>query len=133
MYKVLRNIENLHVVSKELPQDVQAVLSEHSVNTLLVSLLTTLESFYGADRDLEKDLGGYVVVFYGKENEITEEYRKLLLYHHLKQNEFEYEDIYLQSKHGTTVTFRLYQCSSDYSVVTVEIHKKEKIDNEDNQ
>lgn len=127
MYKVLGNIERLHTVSKELPQDVQNILSEHAVDTLLKSALATLEFFYGAERHLEKDLGGYVIIFYGEETEISEEYSKLLQYHHLKQDEFEYEDTYLQPKNSATVTFRLYQCSSDYSVVTVEINTNAEI------
>lgn len=49
-----------------------------------------LNDTYGADRDLQADLGEYVVVLWGSRREVQSEVGKLLTYHKLCADEYEY-------------------------------------------
>lgn len=77
---------------------------------------------------METDLGGYIIIFYGEE--IREEFRKVLNYHNLKENEYEYEDTILKPKLLKRIQFRLYLCGSDYHVQSVMIINNGKEENE---
>lgn len=76
-----------------------------------------LDDCYGADRDIVADLGGYIVILYGKSDEVEKEYEEVLERHSLQMDLYEFEEKY-QNEQGTAVV-RLYLCSSDYAVAVV--------------
>ena len=76
-----------------------------------------LDTYYGADRDIVADLGGYIVILYGESCEVEKEYDGVLQQYSLQQDLYEVEEKY-QDGHGTVV-IRLYLCSSDYAVAVV--------------
>ena len=78
-----------------------------------------LDIYYGKNRDIFADMGGYIVIIYGETTEIEKEHEEILNRHFLKKDFYEFEDIY--EHEGETVTVRLYLCSSDYSVATVSV------------
>ena len=75
-------------------------------------MITVLDENYGADRDIESDLGGYVVI---AENIVDIEV--------LKQDKLqglipEYTDI-IECSEGVNWTSSLFLLSSDYAIVVV--------------
>lgn len=119
MYKVIANKKEYIAWKKNLEIDLIEVLKEQDIEQLLSEQIEILDICYGEDRNLETDLGGYIIIFYGEE--IREEFRKVLNYHNLKENEYEYEDTILKPKLLKKIQFRLYLCGSDYHVQSVMI------------
>lgn len=100
------------------------VLSDEKVFKRLRADVECLNEAYGADRDLQADLGGFVVVIWGGRSEVQNEVEKVLTHHKLHSDEYEYMDkIILPERDDITVTFRLFLCSSDYAVEIVTIEE----------
>lgn len=124
MYQVIRNEKSLEEWMKGLPIEAGVINKQKDVKNRLEQVVSCLDRAYGADRDLRCDLGGYTIILYGDKEEVLNEYQKILQYHHLRKEEYELEDEYKyrEPEHSeTTVMFRLYLCSSDYSVEIVTI------------
>lgn len=122
MYSVISNVEKLNQLPKNC--SMPDVLSNEKVFKRLRADVECLNEAYGADRDLQADLGGYVAVIWGSQSEVQNEVEKILTYHKLSSDEYEYKDkIILPERGDITVTFRLYLCSSDYAVEIVTIEE----------
>lgn len=123
MYSVLKKLKDI----EGLPPDSLAVaaLAKREIFERLRADIECLNSFYGEERSLMSDLGGYVVVLWGKREEVALHYKKILEYHNLNMEEYEYEDkMILPERDDITVTFRLFLCSSDYAVEIVSVEVK---------
>lgn len=118
MYKVLTRQLELRKLVGENIKSIEA-LKNTDVYEKVLLLIQCLNLNYGVERDLEKDLGGYIVLIYGEPQDIKSTYEKILAYHHLNPEDYELEDILRVSECSTRVTFRLFLCSSDYSVEIV--------------
>ena len=79
---------------------------------------------YGEERDLEKDLGGYLILVWGNKREQKKVFQRILEYHKLRSEEYEYMDKIKMSECSTVVTFRLFLCSSDYAIEIVTVDKE---------
>lgn len=122
MYSIVSNEEKLKQLQKKC--SVSDVLSDEKVFKRLRADIECLNEAYGADRDLQADLGGYVVVLWGSQSEVQNEVENVLTYHKLRLDEYEYMDkIILPERDDITVTFRLFLCSSDYAVEIVTIEE----------
>lgn len=122
MYSVVSNIEKLNQLPKIC--SIPKALSNEKVFKRLRADIECLNEVYGADRDLQADLGGYVVVIWGSQSEVQNEVETVLTYHKLRSDEYEYMDkIILPERDDITVTFRLFLCSSDYAVEIVTIEE----------
>lgn len=126
MYRIVSNEEELNQFQRKC--SMTDVLSNEKVFKRLNADIECLNEAYGTDRDLQTDLGGYVVVIWGSQKEVQNEVERVLAYHKLHSDEFEYMDkIILPERNDITVTFRLFLCSSDYAVEIVTI---EELNNE---
>ena len=115
MYSIVSNEEKLNQLQKN--SSMPDVLNDEKVFKRLRADVECLDEAYGADRDLQADLGGFVVVIWGGRSEVQNEVEKVLTHHKLYSDEYEYMDkIILPERDDITVTFRLYLCSSDYAV-----------------
>ena len=122
MYSIASNEEKLNQLQKNC--SMREVLSDEKVFKRLRADIECLNEAYGADRDLQTDLGGFVVVIWGDRSEVQNEVEKVLTHHKLHSDEYEYMDkIILPERDDITVTFRLYLCSSDYAVEIVTIEE----------
>ena len=122
MYSIASNEEKLNQLQKNC--SMREVLSDEKVFKRLRADVECLNEAYGADRDLQADLGGFVVVIWGGRSEVQNEVEKVLTHHKLHLDEYEYMDkIILPERDDITVTFRLYLCSSDYAVEIVTIEE----------
>ena len=127
MYSIVSNEEKLNQLQKKC--SMPEILSNEKVFKRLRADIECLNEVYGADRDLQADLGGYVVVIWGGQSEVENEVEKILTYHKLRSDEYEYKDkIILPERDDITVTFRLFLCSSDYAVEIVTIEEVSKWD-----
>ncbi|MCM1064352.1 MAG: hypothetical protein NC420_07745 [Eubacterium sp.] len=117
MYKIIPNVKELERFAEETADTLPLWNNEQAV-TRIKDMAGKLDDNYGADRDIEADLGGYIVIFYGESSEVEKEYDKILNQYSLPQDLYEFEEKY-QDGQGETV-LRLYLCSSDYAVVTVQ-------------
>lgn len=122
MYSVVSNEEKLSQLQKDcLMTD---VLSNEKVFKRLRADVECLNDVYGANRDLQADLGGFVVVIWGVRSEVQKEVENVLTHYKLCSDEYEYMDkIILPERDDITVTFRLFLCSSDYAVEIVTIEE----------
>lgn len=122
MYSIVSNEEKLNRLQKN--SSMPDVLNDEKVFKRLRADVECLDEAYGADRDLQADLGGFVVVIWGGRSEVQNEVEKVLTHHKLYSDEYEYMDkIILPERDDITVTFRLYLCSSDYAVEIVTIEE----------
>ena len=122
MYSIVSNGGELNQLQREC--SMQEILSNEKVFKRLRADVECLNEAYGADRDLQADLGGFVVVIWGGRSEVQNEVEKVLTHHKLHSDECEYMDkIILPERDDITVTFRLYLCSSDYAVEIVTIEE----------
>ncbi len=97
-------------------------LKEYSIE-VVNSILETIEILdcnYGANRDIDKDLGGYVLIV---ENRIDIE---VLKQDRLKNITSEYIDL-IECRGGVTYTSSLFLLSSDFSIVVVTTEELSKI------
>lgn len=118
MYKVITRQEELCELINASIKSLRA-LENTKVNEKLTCLIQCLNVYYGKERDLEKDLGGYIVLVYGDLEDIKRTRERILAYHHFGTEDYEFEDIFDVTEHSTVVTFQLFLCSSDYSVEIV--------------
>ena len=122
MYSIVSNGGELNQLQREC--SMQEILSNEKVFKRLRADVECLDEAYGADRDLQADLGGFVVVIWGGRSEVQNEVEKVLTHHKLHLDEYEYMDkIILPERDDITVTFRLFLCSSDYAVEIVTIEE----------
>lgn len=120
MYKIIENEQSLAEWFDSKENIEKAVLQQRDIKNHLFRSVQTLDMYYGSNRDIKKDLGGYVVIFYG--NEVMEQYKSYLDEYNLREEDFEFEDIYEENTSGgKRVVFRLYLCSCDYSLLTVTV------------
>jgi len=98
-------------------------LNDPIIFNRVVADVECLNQMYGYERDLEKDLGGYLILIWGDNKEINKTVKGVLSYHHLREDEYEYKDIIVKPECSVSVTFRLFLCSSDYAVELVTIEK----------
>lgn len=122
MYRVLRRVEDFQQTIKSFEQ--LTVLKENKITGRIIAELNYLNGMYGEERDLEKDLGGYLILVWGNEKEQEEVFQKILEYHRLRSEEYEYMDK-IKVSECSTITFRLFLCSSDYAVEIITIENDE--------
>lgn len=125
MYKVIVKESELKALMSVNKLHFRALYSR-AVYSRLLEDIECLNRSYGADRHLENDLGGYVIIVYGNKKEVDSTYKKILSYHKLDSSEYEYQDKIVKSECEAEVTFWLYLCSSDYSVEIVTIIDQSK-------
>lgn len=116
MKRILKNADDLKSWEKQLPPAVEKALENIPLKSRLMSLVETLDKYYGKDRDLERDLGGYCVVLYGRTEEVLLDREKILNRYHLSSEDYELEDVYEYPERNMTVCFQLFLCSSDYGI-----------------
>ena len=122
VYQVIENEEHLH---KWLSKNEDSVINTHlGAKKSISEGVRLFDTHYGANRDLRADLGGFTILLFGDTFEIEKHFQKIMKYFKLKENEYEYEDKYLEPKRQAEVTFRLYLCSSDYSILIVTIKER---------
>lgn len=110
MHYVIKNTEHLNGIIKAIGQSVPK-----SVLQRIKQTVETLDAYYGSDRDIEKDLGGFSAVFLSSNNEdITMRYNILRKYN-FSENDYEYSDIIFASN-GLEWREELF-VSSDYNIV----------------
>ena len=90
MYRVLKNVKDFQQTIKTFEQ--LSVLKESKIKDRIITELNCLNEIYGEERDLEKDLGGYLVLVWGNEAEQEKVFQKILEYHKLHSEEYEYMD-----------------------------------------
>ena len=124
MYKVIHNGKHLAEWKKKLPLQAEVLEKSEVIKRRLLQSVCCFDEAYGSERNLENDLGGFIIILYGTSKEISEHYRKIMDYYHLNESEYEYEDRYKEPERSEIVTFRLYLCSSDYGIEIVTIEKQ---------
>lgn len=122
MYGVLKNAKDFQQTIKSFEQ--LNVLKENKITDRIIAELNCLNEMYGEERDLEKDLGGYLILVWGNKREQKKVFQRILEYHKLRSEEYEYMDK-IKVSECSTITFRLFLCSSDYAVeiITIENDK----------
>lgn len=113
MYHVIGTIKQMEALSASFTEYLPTQIWER-----LKERIETLEQCYGADRDLEADLGGYAVIFPSMSQNEQEEYRNILEKYHAKENEYEYRDI-ISVEDGQEWVEELFILSADYSIIMI--------------
>lgn len=122
MYQIIRNEEDL---KSWLRSNENSVINTHlGVLKATEDAVRCLDTHYGAKRDLRAHLGGFTVFLFGDDLETEKHFRNIMEYFKLNADEYEYEDKYFEPKRSTEVTFRLYLCSSDYSILIVTVKER---------
>ena len=122
MYQVIKNEKSLQ---SWLGKNEDSVLNTHlGAKKAFLDGVRLFDTYYGENRDLRADLGGFTILLLGDDFEIEKHFQKIMEYFKLKENEYEYEDKYLEPKRSAEVTFRLYLCSSDYSILIVTVKER---------
>lgn len=121
MHKVIENKACLSAWAEETPE-ISSLLEDRRIRTHLFTVVEVLDEAYGSDRDIEKDLGGFVVIFLGESEEKQKEIQDFLKKYNLNEEDYEFEDIYEDESGGKRVVFRLYLVSGDYAVEMVSMY-----------
>ena len=86
MYSVTRDVQSLEELRKRFAV-LNEVLSDKNVYARILAEISCLNGAYGKDRDIEADLGGYVVVLWGKEHEVERNFKAILKHHNPNSDE----------------------------------------------
>lgn len=127
MFQVVGNVKQYHEFEKL--QDDQRWNVPKIVLELIKEKITIFDEWYGSDRDLTEDLGGYCVVFPCVEMRNEEEYQKLMFKFRLQKEQYEYRDILLRQD-GFIWVEELFLLSSDYGLVVFYAEKEEAEEND---
>lgn len=111
MYHVIGTVKQMKALSVSLVDCLPSQVWER-----LKQRIETLEQCYGADRDLEADLGGYVVIFPSMSQNEQTEHRNILEKYHAKEHEYEYQDV-ISTEDGQEWVEELFILSADYGIV----------------
>lgn len=122
MYRVLKNAKDFQQTIKSFEQ--LNVLKENKITDRIIVELNCLNEMYGEERDLEKDLGGYLILVWGNKRKQKKVFQRILEYHKLRSEEYEYMDK-IKVSECSTITFWLFLCSSDYAVEIITIENDE--------
>lgn len=123
MYQIIKNKESLIKWLEDKENVTQKILNRKDIRNHLLTVMEVLDQNYGSNRDWEKDLGGYLIIFYGESNDIEQQAKDYLQRYQIKEDEYEFEDVYKFGIGGKKVVFRLYLCSSDYAIQVGIIYK----------
>lgn len=126
MVKIIKNYNEYLLWIKGLVNDNSSLVKNSYPNEAVGEYIIILDTSYGSERDIYKDLGGYTVIIHGDDIVVEKEYSEILEQKNLKQEEFEYEDKYECPNCNSVYTVRVFLCSSDYAIVIVIISEKEK-------
>lgn len=101
----IRQMEQDKVLPSEIANEIERILD-------------ILDTYYGRDRDVDEDDGGYIILERDSEEEGAEQYKALLEGRHLREGEEEYCDI-LQCKDGSKWQVTLWLVTNDYGVTVI--------------
>lgn len=95
-------------------QEVEQVSLSEEVKRMIRQTLEILDTAYGEQRDVDKDLGGFVAILETEEDLVS------LLAHHLNIQEAtpEYAEEIL-TEEGQVLVIALFLLSSDYSITVI--------------
>ena len=111
MYHIIGTVKQMKALSASIMGCIPRQILER-----LKQRIETLQECYGADRDLEVDLGGYVVLFPSMTLEEITEHRNILEKYHAQDDEYEYQNI-ISTEDGQEWVEELYILSADYAIV----------------
>ena len=111
MYHIIGTVKQMEALSASIMGCIPSQILER-----LKQRIETLQECYGADRDLEADLGGYVVLFLSmSQNEQTQR-KNILERYQVCDDEYEYRNVIITENNHKWIE-ELYILSSDYSIV----------------
>lgn len=118
MYKIIPNADALEQFRDETGDTLSLWKNAQAVDSIKVMAEQT-DFYYGADRDIAADMGGYMVILYGDSCEVEREFNGILQRYCTEKDMCEFEDEYRNGQ--DTVVVRLYICSNDYAVAIVTV------------
>lgn len=101
---------------QELKKQVSQSMPEKAWD-ILEDRIKIMDNYYGKDRDIEKDMGGYCVIFPSDQILDTKEYDAILNKYHLRQGEWEYQEQIVSDKASEVWIEELYLADSDYGIL----------------
>ena len=116
MYKIIANADALKHFQKETRHTLSLWENTHAVESIK-EMVEQTDIYYGADRDIFADMGGYLIIFYGDSAET--EYHGFLKHYYIEKDLYEFEDTYQNGQEK--VVIQLYICSNDYALAVVTI------------
>ena len=88
MYQVIENEETLQ---SWLSKNEDSVINTHfGTKKALLDGVRLFDTYYGTNRDLRADLGGFTILLFGDDFETEKHFQKIMEYFKLKENEYEY-------------------------------------------
>ena len=111
MYYVIGTINQMEELSRTFKDCLPTQICEQ-----MKMRIETLELYYGSDRDPEADMGGYVVLFPSMSQHEMRERRNILEKYHVKENEYEYQDVIL-TEGGQKWMEELYMVGADFGII----------------
>lgn len=93
MYKIIPNKTSLLQFENETKNTLFLWKNRPAVNNIK-TMAEQLDIYYGKNRDIFADMGGYIVIIYGETTEIEKEHEEILNRHFLKKDFYEFEDIW---------------------------------------
>lgn len=101
---------------QELKEQVSQSMPE-SVWDALADRVKIMDNYYGKDRDIEKDMGGYCIIFPPDQTLDVKEYKCILDKYHLRQGEWEYRERVISDNVSEVWMEELYLVGSDYGII----------------
>lgn len=101
---------------QELRKQVSQFMPE-SVWDTLADRVKIMDNYYGKDRDIAKDRGGYCVIFPPDQSLDVKEYKGILDKYHLRQGEWEYREQLVSENVSAVWIEELYLVDSDYGII----------------
>lgn len=96
-------------------QSVQSI--PDGVWDVLADRVKIMDNYYGKDREIDTDMGGYCVIFPRNHTFDVKEYDKILDKYHLRQGEWEYQEQIVIDKVSEIWMEELYLVNSDYGII----------------
>lgn len=87
------------------------------VRDTLADRVKIMDNYYGKDRDIDADMGGYCIIFPSNQLFDMKEYSRILEKYHLQQGEWEYREQIASNDVSDVWIEELYLVDSDYGII----------------
>ena len=117
MYQIIENKQDFSKLMENLPKELK-ILEVPEFNKKLEMIVNAFEMSFGGDGNYENNVEAYIIILYGKKEEVLGEYKRILSYLYMEKENNGAEDGDKEYEYRKQALFRTCIC---FDATAVEI------------